>query len=144
MSWPYGNVPPVLSALLSRSHGGVFGRRRRVFAQLLVDPKSVVFLCPIDIDGTAAHRLKRTLHADGADVDVPEHGGDKQHGNDPVYDLGSLHALDVRAVEWEHEDIAADRHRSAPEHHDPVDRLLAAVETIGRGMVMPHDEIGRA
>src|SRR6266849_5811382 len=92
---------------------------------------------PINIHAAPTHRLECTLHADRADVDVAEHGSDEQHGNDAMDHLGILHRLNRRSVEQKYHDIAADGHRAAAQHHDPVDQLLAGVETVGRRMVVP-------
>src|SRR5262249_60991981 len=89
---------------------------------------------PVDVDSAAAHGLERALHADRADIDVPEHGGDEQHRHDAVHDLGKLHARDVGPVERKHEEIARDRHQTAAHHDNPVDHLLAGVEPACRRM----------
>ena len=68
-----------------------------------------------------------------------EHGGDEQHRDDAVDDLRDLHAGDVGAVEREHQHIAGCGHSAAAEHDDPVDRLLAGVEAIGRRMLVADD-----
>ena len=52
---------------------------------------------------------------------------------------GDLHAVDVGAVEREHQQIAGDGDRAAAEHDDPVDRLLAGVEAVGRRMIVADD-----
>src|ERR1700730_15308370 len=87
----------------------------------LFKPESVVFFGPIDIDAADAHRFESTLHADGADIDVPDHRGDEQHGDDRVHDLGALHGLNVGAIEGKDQHVAADRDCAAAEDHDPVD-----------------------
>ncbi len=46
---------------------------------------------------------------------------------------------DAGAVEREHQQIARDGDSGAADHDDPVDHLLAAVEAIGRRMVVPDD-----
>src|SRR5215472_11117402 len=102
-------------------------------------PKVVVFSGPVKIDGAAAHRLEGALHADGADVNVSQHRSDEQHRDDTVDDLGILHRLDRCSVEREDQHITADRHRYATEHHNPIDQLLASVETLGRRMVLPDN-----
>src|SRR5712692_623133 len=100
-------------------------------------PQIVVLLGPIDVHRAFTHRLECALHADRADVDVTEHGGDEQHGNDTVDHLGVLHRLNRRSVEWEYQHIATHRDRGSTQHHDPIDELLAAVEAVSRRMVMP-------
>ena len=57
----------------------------------------------------------------------------------PCDDLSGLHVLDVGAIEREHQHIATHRDCRAAENDDPVDHLLAAVEAVGRRMVMPDD-----
>ncbi len=51
-----------------------------------------MLLGPIHVDGAFAHGLEGALHADGTDIDVAEHGGDEQHGDDGMHHLGRLHA----------------------------------------------------
>src|SRR5213594_532823 len=92
--------------LLGRSHSAFPGRRADVsLLGLLFEPQAVMLPRPIDVDGAVPHPLERTLHADGADIDVAEHGGDEQHRNHAMDDLGQLHGGDVGPVEWEHQEI---------------------------------------
>src|SRR4051812_33899956 len=59
-------------------------RRHVALVQLFLQPERVMFLGQIDIDLTGPHRLECTLHADGADVDMSQHGGDEEHGDHGV------------------------------------------------------------
>jgi len=61
-------------------------------------------------------------------MDVCKHDCDKQQGDRAVDHFGGLHVADIRSVECEHEDMAADYHRRAAEHLDPIDGLLSGVE----------------
>src|ERR1700720_2464165 len=100
-------------------------------------PQIEVLLGPIDAIRALTHMTECAFHADRADVDVTEHGGDEQHSNDTVDDLGVLHRLNGRSVEWEYQHIAAHRDRGSAQYHDPIDELLAAVEAVSRRMVIP-------
>lgn len=62
-----------------------------------------MFLRPVHVDSAFTHGLKRTLHADRADVNMAEHGGNEKHSDDAVDDLGPLHASHVGCVEREHQ-----------------------------------------
>ena len=73
-----------------------------------------MLLRPVDVDRAVPIASNGALHADGADIDVAEHGGDEQHRDDAVDDLRELHAGDVGAVEREHQQIAGDRHAPPP------------------------------
>src|SRR5581483_9775684 len=77
---------------------------------LLFQPEAVMLPGPVHVDLADAHRLEGALHADRADVDVGEHGGDKQHRHGAVNDLGPLHSRHVGGVEREHQEIAGHRH----------------------------------
>ena len=99
----------------------------------------MVLLGPVDVDGAFTHGLECAFHADGADIDVAEHRRHEQHRNHGVNHLGILHGVDGGAVEREHQHVARDRDRGAAENDDPVDRLLAAVEAVGRRMIVADD-----
>jgi hypothetical protein len=101
--------------------------------------QAVVFLRPVEIHGPLAHGLECAFHAYRADVDVPQHGRDKQHGDDAVGDLGELHVVDVGAVEREHQNVATHRNSRSAQDDDPVDHLLTAVEAIGWRVIIPDD-----
>src|SRR6185295_1205116 len=105
----------------------------------LFKPQTMVFPGPVEIDGAGAHRFKGTFHTYGTNIDVSDHGGDEQNGDDSMRDLSGLHAGDVRAVEGEHQHIAADRYRTAAENDDPVNHLLPGVEPVGRRVIMTDD-----
>src|ERR1041385_7847241 len=105
----------------------------------LFKPQTMVFPGPVEIDGAGAHRLKGTFHAYGTNIDVSDHGGDEQNGDDSMGDLGSLHVGNVCAIEGEHQHIATDRYRSAAENDDPVNHLLPGVEAVGRRVIMPDN-----
>src|SRR5437868_6508347 len=61
-------------------HGSRRASRRHVpLVRLFLQPERVMFLGQIDIDLTGPHRLECTLHADRADVDMSQHGGDEEH-----------------------------------------------------------------
>src|SRR6266536_2774802 len=63
--------------------GGVRGCGCRA-GLLLRDPERMVLLGPVEVDLPAAHRIERPLHAERADIDVRQHGGDEQHGEHAV------------------------------------------------------------
>jgi len=96
----------------------------------------MVFLGPVEIDGAGPHGFKRTFHAHGTDIDVPDHGGDEQHSDDSMRDLGGLHTGDVRAIKGKHQHVATGRYSSAAENDDPVNHLLPGVEPVGRRVIM--------
>src|SRR4029077_16139627 len=80
------------SLLLGRLH---FSSRRLgadiSLAEFPFGPQVVMLLCPVDVHRAIPHRLERAFHADGADVDMAEHGGNEQQRHDTVDDLGELH-----------------------------------------------------
>src|ERR1051325_3033575 len=76
----------------------------------LFKPQTMVFPGPVEIDGAGAHRFKGTFHAYGTNIDVSDHGGDEQNGDDGMGDLGSLHVGNVCAIEGENQHIATDRY----------------------------------
>src|SRR5437870_1692961 len=47
-----------------------------------LDPERVMFPGPVQIHLARSHRLERAFHPDRADIDVSQHGGDEQHGDD--------------------------------------------------------------
>src|SRR6478735_6463512 len=104
----------------------------------LFDPETVMLLGPVNIYSAAAHRLEGSFHSDGSDIDVTQHRGYEEYGNNRVDDFSDLHAVNVRSIEREHQDIAADRHGTAAQHDDPVDRFLTCVEAERRRVVMPN------
>ena len=53
-----------------------------------------------------------------------------------MHDMGDLHARNCGAEEWKHQYVAACRHKSAAEHDDPIDRLLAGIEQVRRRMLL--------
>src|SRR5437868_2250155 len=119
------------------------GRCRRLLpgliwcsASTLLEPQLVVLFGPIGIHSAFTHRLECALHADSADVNVTEHCGDEQYGNDTVDHLGLLHRLDGRPVEREDQHIAAYRDSASAQNDDPIDDLLAAVKAVSRRMVV--------
>src|SRR5438477_5582546 len=78
-----------------RLRARVVGAGPRIF---LLEPKPVVFLRPVNIDGSTAHRLEGPLHADGADVDVRQHRCDKKYCDDRLHNLGKRHPFAARPV----------------------------------------------
>src|SRR4051794_6237954 len=48
----------------------------------LLDPERMMFPGPVEIHLTCAHGVKRAFHPDRADIDVRQHRGDEQHGDD--------------------------------------------------------------
>src|SRR5262249_10515559 len=105
-------------------------------AELPLGPQVVVLLCPVDVHRAIPYRLERAFHADGADIDVADHGGHEQTGYEAVDESAGWHGRDVRPVEREHKEIADPRHRGTAEHHDPIDHLLTRIEAIGRRMLV--------
>src|SRR6476661_2424071 len=98
-----------------------------------------MFLGPVYIHSAFAHGFEGALHANGADIDVTDHGRDEQHGDDAVRDLSSLHARNVCAVERKHQHITANGDGGAAENHDPIDHLLTGIEPIGWWFIMPDE-----
>src|SRR4051794_16457232 len=99
----------------------------------------MVLFGPIEVDSASSHRLERAFHADCTNIDMAEHGGDKQHGDDAVRDLRPLHARDVGPIEWENQHVSARCHRGAAKYDDPIDSFLTRVKSIGRWMVVAND-----
>ncbi len=100
----------------------------------------MVLLRPVHVHRAVPHALECALHAERADIDVAEHGGDEEKRDRAVHDLRDLHIRDVgAAVEGEHQHVAARRHKAAAEHYDPIDRLLAGIEAIGMGVTVADD-----
>src|SRR5215467_8934561 len=98
-------------------------------------PKTVMLFGPIEINGALTHCFECAFHADRADIDVPKHRGDEQHGDDAVNYLRKLHVGNRRPIEWKHQHIAADSDGSTADHNDPEDRLLPGIKAISRRMV---------
>src|SRR5207249_4693603 len=78
------------------------------------------------------------FHADGPDVDMSQHGGNEEDGDDGMDNFRDLHAVNVRSVERQHQDVTADCDGAAAQDHDPVDQLLTGVEAIGGRVVVPN------
>src|SRR5437868_1405957 len=57
----------------------------------------------------AAHCLEGSFYSDSSDVDVTQHCSYEEYGNNRGDDFSNLHTVNVRSIEWEHQDIAADR-----------------------------------
>src|SRR5271169_2789182 len=103
------------------------------------EPQIVVLFGPIDVHRSLAHCLESALHANRADINVTQHSRDEQHGNDAVGHFGVLHGANIGTVERKYQQIAADRDCASAEHDDPIDELLATVETVGRRTVTSDD-----
>src|SRR5664279_5822676 len=79
----------------------------------------MALLGPIDVHMAVGHGLEGPFHADGAHVDVDEHGGDVEHRDHAVHDLGQFHVGDGGAVEWEQQHEAGHDDASSTERGDP-------------------------
>src|SRR6476661_7102969 len=114
--------------LFRRSRYGLPWRFSRAnAAHFFFDPKTVMFPGPVDVDRTAAHGFKGSFHSDGADIDMRQHRGDEEHGDDRMDNLRDLHGINICAIERKHQKITAHCNSSAAENDDPVDRLLTRI-----------------
>src|SRR5262245_26784153 len=86
---------------------------------------------PVQVDAARAHGLECTLRPQRADVDVPDDESDEEDRHDAVHDLGSLHAEDVRHIEWKHQDVAGYCDRRAGGKGEPEHQLLTGIEAAG-------------
>src|SRR3954454_9919763 len=71
---------PASASLFGRHDARSVSRWRADLGLLLLNPERVMLPGPVEIDLAGAHRIERALHADCADIDVSQHGGDEQHG----------------------------------------------------------------
>src|SRR3982074_2434 len=110
---PYSKTPGATAPGESTIRGGQSGRTRLLrrmgrcpgrrhlaagLGELLLDPTAMVLLRPVEVDLAGSHGLERTLHPDGADIDVAQHGGHEQQRHDAMDDLRKLHGGDIGAV----------------------------------------------
>src|SRR5437588_9737616 len=107
--------------------------------RLFRKPQIVVFLGPVYVDGTFAHRFEGALHADGTDIDVPQHEGDESGGGHAMDHFSALHGIDRGAIEREHEQISRHCYKRSAENHDPINQLLTSVEAVRRRMFIADD-----
>src|SRR5512139_512756 len=93
----------------------------------LGQPEVVVLAGPVRVDVAVRHRLEGALHADGADVDVPQRGS-YEHDRDPaVDDVRQSHHFTPLPEHAEVQDQPGDRDGDAEQHHHPEPALLPTV-----------------
>jgi len=95
---------------------------------------------PGAIDLAGAHRVKRAFHADRADIDMRQHGGDEEHRDHGMDHRPELQRRHVGRKVREQQEPARQRHQRPADDHDPENALLPGIEALGRWMpAVPQD-----
>ena len=108
----------------------------------IVVPEIVMLLAPVLVDVACLHALQRSLHADGANVDVPDGHGHEEDRRHAVADVGQLHVSPGEVVHARDDRVqhpSGGRHHQAENRHaKPEPELLATVETMARALPTAH------